>query len=926
MAVSERDLRQTSLEYILLGETIDKDGNEVDLLVVSELRKRDNFRMQRREGQKGRSLRPSPRELKALYRGGNIHFNEDGEERFRSVMEQLNVDLDHDDAPVRSAKKVQKAKKVSKSVTASGELDSLTVSELRDMVRDMGGSIYANSRQKNKTALIETILELQGSDDAPVATPADKVEETVEAVTDAVSVPVIPEAPEIEVPSIDVPTAPEPDEDIVADTIDEIAETTDETITEVADDLGFVSDITTGIKSLDIDADKVDAPEFDDIAVEAPAVVAAPADIDLPVDEDELDDDLSAFDSFLGDDLPGMPSFTTAPAEEPVAESIVDTVAENVEEAKDDIEDGIKSVFETAGDNLDGFDVDSMFSDLDESFDVVHDEDDAMEAEGAGETIAVEPEPVVDDVVDFEPIEVEPELVVDDVVDFEPIEVAPIVDEVAESEPVIEEVAESEKPRTILFNIPSDDDEKIDLVDEVEVAQPSEPDIVAVADDISLPDEVEPTQAPDFFATGDSDSDLDDLFSNDESGDVSDFFAPSWKADASVSATDEDTPADDIDEIDEFVDIDEVEEIEDIDTTNYVDAFDIDEPVEVEEVGTDEYAETFDIDEPEEIEEPIVPQRRRAIPQRRQGVAVGDLSDDVTPIASKISLSDSNLDISPVVAPATSAADFIDEKADQAKQEISETFDDVISVVDDDDESVADDDKIAVKDEESDLIDLFEDLDNEGIKTSDDLMGAFYPEGQEDVADEPQEPVNGYSGFKFAWSDKATGTDEQPAQGEGTYDDASFEDGFDVPADSSAYDDLDDDFFATDGTGTDDGYGDKATSYDQYRVTEGIADGQQGYGYDADDSGIYEIPIDEPADMVDDDIDDGDGMPGRMTPDGYPVSDGDQRGLNEEDRGLVRKTFKRMLIAIAVVAIIGIAGIAWLMANGISIFPSIQLP
>lgn len=160
MATTEpRDNRQTSLVYIPLGETIDRDGNEVDLLMVEECRERDNFRMQRRAGQTGRSLRPSPRELKGLYRNGQITFIEGGEEKFRHRLVELNQDPDSDSVSTRPQRKATPRKAPAPAKGAA--LEDMTVAQLSGLLKDLGGSPYVRSKRKPKTQLIAEIKALR---------------------------------------------------------------------------------------------------------------------------------------------------------------------------------------------------------------------------------------------------------------------------------------------------------------------------------------------------------------------------------------------------------------------------------------------------------------------------------------------------------------------------------------------------------------------------------------------------------------------------------------------------------------------------------------------------------------------------------------------------------------------------------------------
>jgi hypothetical protein len=335
------------------------------------------------------------------------------------------------------------------------------------------------------------------------------------------------------------------------------------------------------------------------------------------------------------------------------------------------------------------------------------------------------------------------------------------------------------------------------------------------------------------------------------------------------------------------------------------------------------------------------PVRRRIIPQRRQGVAVADLGSNVTPIASKISLGNSDFDIGlPTQETGQTAFDTPDIQRDEGnladaflfesnEQDTSTDESDTVSA----DENLSiDDDMIAVKDEETDLIDIFEDLDNEGIKTSEDLMGAFYTEAQADENPQP-EPALGYSGFDFVWSDKSAVDEagdrlirESDYGAHGNTEPSTV--GF-GSADYHEFDDLDDDLFdlPSDGANGDSADIDEA-AYGQYDPSDDVAE----HGVPDGDGEFYEIP--DGNIVADDDTNEAPATDGEDSDagreneayNGYPVSTGTQRGLNEQDRKLVRRTFRRMLIAILIVAAIAVAGIVWLMSNGTPIFPSISLP
>lgn len=805
MATSEqRDLRQTSLEYVLLGETVDKDGNEVDLLVVAELRKRDNFRMQRRNGQKGRSLRPSPRELKGLYRDGLIKFADGGEKRFRDAMRELNVDLDSDDvAPAR------KAPSRPSSAGADSSLQAMTVAQLREMLKGMGGSIYAGGRQKNKTALIASIEELRGGnksdsekDDSKKNAPKKKATKT--SVTD-VTGDVSHSSPAVSV--VDVDEKPEQ----VAVTRNEGKDKSEDKMDltwdapeTVASDISEFDTLVTVRDFASADGDSVDSShmEEDDASDIKP----------MEVEEDDLITPMDVTNGGFGKSVTPSLSFEDEPDND-----FTPTIDFDAEEPHGASENGMRSETE---------DVETPESDVSISTDI-------------------DEEPMDDDIdIDEMFAEIADMSDDDDAKD----------EEIADS--AVTETSVARKRPSILFNIPSDEDERIDIINEDEeeeaeeetkVVAPRRPHIVipsrrnrrnvprrrqpTVSDTGSF---MSPVSIVDKISFGNNDKQVDE-----ETGD---------------------TAYDDIDAI-------------------------LSQPTTDADLQmSDNWAEN---------EEPI--------------------------------------------------ANSIPDDSEEGSNSIVET--DEASQDDENDGA----DSTVTNEDEDDLIDIFDDLDNEGIKTSDDLMDALYsPNSTEDEqSDGAVSDIPSYSGFEFAWSDKSDSSDIQAMpQGEdseqpGTdfigaiVSNASEDDGIDL----TDFDDLDDDLFDSDlslnyGSSEQIDSSDKQLNGDVpddlvgFPVQMEAAGGNERLAYgtaaEPEDSEFEsQSPygegdnLGEPTDELSIDV----------TPkDGYPASKGTNRGLNKEDRTLIRKTFKRMLLEVLIIAIIAIAGIAWLMANGVAIFPGIPLP
>lgn len=165
-----------SLRCDFLGTTVDKAGEEVDLLVAPGTRRHDGFRMRRHDGKDARVILPSLTELKALYRDDDIRFADGGEERFRDIMTRLNMDLDGDDGDDKDFL----MRGANASATASDGLGSLTVAELRAMARELGRPAYhANGRMKSKAELIEAIR-IKEDARGDEASPDDPADETCE--------------------------------------------------------------------------------------------------------------------------------------------------------------------------------------------------------------------------------------------------------------------------------------------------------------------------------------------------------------------------------------------------------------------------------------------------------------------------------------------------------------------------------------------------------------------------------------------------------------------------------------------------------------------------------------------------------------------------------------------------------------------------
>ena len=208
-----------------------------------------------------------------------------------------------------------------------------------------------------------------------------------------------------------------------------------------------------------------------------------------------------------------------------------------------------------------------------------------------------------------------------------------------------------------------------------------------------------------------------------------------------------------------------------------------------------------------------------------------------------------------------------------------------------------DDDRIPLKDDEEDqLIDIFDDLDKEGIKTSESLMEEVYPSYPESEDAEAGHP--NYSGFQFAWSGSDT---------------ASTDGTSDVAEETPAAPEFD--------------YGAGVVTEPSSEPFDGTQEGQEGYAESASDGFVAETVTqsfvendDQYAEQEAVETQDSE----TMTTDGYPLSNGTDRGITEEDRSLVRKTFKRMLIVVLVVALIAVVGIVILSMNGTPIFPMLS--
>lgn len=848
MAVSEqRDLRQTSLEYILLGETADKDGNEVDLLVVAELRKRDNFRMQRRNGQKGRSLRPSPRELKGLYRSGKIQFVDDGEKRFRDVMEALNVDLDSEDsAPVRKAP----AKRAAQT-SASGnddDLQAMTVAQLRDMLKGMGGSIYAGGRQKNKTQLIASIKEMQNG--GTIGTPETEPQvasatETEEPMATEPVVDIVPDA-DHEASPVFQPVAIEPD-NLVSDN------------SQKGDDRASEEETQENEEVIPEPVGKVVSETASEIAEDVPGHIAEsiPADIAFDVPAPSLEDeDLFVPTLDIEEELSPQPSVNETDDPAPVSEQPF------IEEADDfSVNFTIPSLsFDNASDSDDSSDAkddQAHVSDVPEAtgmdtpdFDFPDNLDIFGGATQKTEEVVEDTTDDVSDIADVTTSDSGDDIDLDDVFAEmkEMVSEEDDVDEPQAESPAAEPSHESRKP-SILFNIPADDDEPVDVVEDGGILSRTPKMPVIPVPSRRNRNRVIPKRRPSTMT------------------DTGSFKMPSIVD--KISLTD-------------------------------------DEP-EVTSVPEDE------------------------------PIAIG-IEDDMLPTSS------ANESVLDAQAPADDAStnapaaevDFpegsfltdtempLDEPTFQPQEEPVADFEDEPIAIQEDDE----DEPIAIQEDEEDFIDIFDDLDNEGIATSDDLKAVLSSEATEPV-DEVTTPPS-YSGFEFAWSSKVTTLADEPVtvieQDVAEFTETSFNTGdLDAGIDgTSEFDDLDDDLFDDDLTSTYD-----PNAYAQYRAdeddnAEASADDASVPAYDgSSDTGAETAFMSEADDMLDDldepDLD-------AVSPDGYPISNGTDRGLNESDRTLVRKTFKRMLFAVLIVAVIAIAGIAWLMANGVAVFPSISLP
>lgn len=312
--------------------------------------------------------------------------------------------------------------------------------------------------------------------------------------------------------------------------------------------------------------------------------------------------------------------------------------------------------------------------------------------------------------------------------------------------------------------------------------------------------------------------------------------------------------------------------------------------------------------------------RRRRVPRRRKATDTGSMPS----LANRISLNGSEGEqlmgnAGQKEAPNEGSAvpdilfapgvgidyDNPDEYADFQSASASEG-DDILSgaVTDETEQRYDDNDDILIMDDDDEPIDIFDDLDQEGIRTQDDLMEAILPPDQDAVLADDGTVLGNYSGFEFAWSDKA-------ADGYGIVDSAvglefsseSNQPGSReyVPTDTGEDEDgpypneWNDADMAVSASGDAEGASDAfASVWDEAGTSADVTYGEPEQGAAATD------PVPEAA---------------ALFSDGYPMSDGVGRGMSAGDREKMRNTFLRMIVEVGVIALIAVIGILFVLMS-----------